>query len=310
MLDAIFAGELNALTFDLLGSGYSQPTPLPPVKPKDGFVHLSIEGALMRDPSRVRFSQTADTGAIALAFRELAMDERVNRVLVSMNSPGGSSSGIEDCAAAMRELAAAKPTFVSVGSVCASAAYWIASGATKIYASRSSIVGSIGTYTSLLDASVLMERIGIKVHVLRSSEFKGAGAIVGDKITEEQLGAVQKLVDDLTAIFVDGITQGRKRPMAHLATGQVWLGAESKQLGLIDEIGNEQDAMRALMATRTQPTPDQSLSSNMRNASWDQLDTQFDALVSERGTEASVREIYPAFCALHAAARPVRSRRH
>ena len=102
-------------------------------------------------------------------LRNATEDERVVGILLVIDSPGGTVAGTADLAASIRSAAKVKPVHAFVEDLAASAAYWAASQAGKVFANtNTAMVGSIGTYAVLIDSSEMANKAGIKVHVIRA----------------------------------------------------------------------------------------------------------------------------------------------
>ncbi len=169
-------------------------------------------------------------------FERLAGDDRVARVVLEVDSPGGAFSGAVELADALSALAARKPVEARVGGLAASAAYLAISGASSIVAGPSSTVGSIGTYLAALDASEALRRDGLRLVVVRSSPLKGVG--VG-AISAEQEADLQRVVDAAQEQFTARVARGRGlegEALARVTTGQTWFGDEAQALGLVDAV--------------------------------------------------------------------------
>lgn len=203
-----------------------------------GVANLPIEGIILPRRSAflawfgVKHTGVEELAAAAEHLRTL----RPRVVRMAVNSPGGTAVGLSVAADAIRELAKVARVEARVTSMAASAAYFLASQATSIEAARDSLVGSIGTYQVVVDASDALDREGIKVHVVRSAPHKGVGTF-GAPIDEAQLAQLQATVDALAAEFVGAVARGRKmKPKDVPATGAAFLGAEAQTLGLVDKL--------------------------------------------------------------------------
>jgi signal peptide peptidase SppA len=173
---------------------------------------------------------------IAAAVQAAAADAQVERIVLDVASPGGDAAGTMEAALAVAEAARIKPVTAKVTTLAASAAYYIASQATTIESSADAEIGSIGTFAVFADYTGLDEKLGIKMIVIRSGEYKGMGY---DGITDEQIRMYQGLIDGLAGQFADAVAAGRgmkKSEIKKLATGQVWLAPEAVRLGLADTV--------------------------------------------------------------------------
>lgn len=183
------------------------------------------------------------------ALRQAANDASVSGIFILIDSPGGSTAGIEDLAADVAAVAARKPTHVYIEDMGASAAYWVASQAARVSAGPSALVGSIGTYGVLYDMSKAYEDAGIKVHVVNAGQFKGA-AVEGTPLEEEQLADFRRVIEEINDRFIEGVASGRAMTEAQvraIADGRVHTGDKARKLGLIDAVETIDDAMSALV---------------------------------------------------------------
>jgi ClpP class serine protease len=123
----------------------------------------------------------------------------------------------------------------------ASAAYWIASAADRVVASPSSTVGSIGVYLAVPDFSKAAEMAGIKMVVIKSGKFKGAG-IEGTSLSEDQIANLQESVDSIHADFKAAVNMKRKMVRAEAMEGQTFSGKQAAAQGLVTGLADSFDA--------------------------------------------------------------------
>jgi protease-4 len=172
-------------------------------------------------------------------------DSDVKAIVLRVNSPGGTVAASEEIS--MYVKAAKKPVVVSVGDVDASGAYMVSSQADKIIALPGSAVGSIGVITEIPNINGLLEKLGIKFVTITAGEYKGAGSPF-EALTATETALIQTSVDEVYEQFIDIVAEGRKMKrseVASLATGWAWNGSQAKELGLVDELGTYEDALRA-----------------------------------------------------------------
>jgi signal peptide peptidase SppA len=185
----------------------------------------------------------ADTDRFAKWVSAAAADPSVSTIFLHIKSPGGDAVGCLEAAQAVKEATKTKRVVAFCDDMMASAAYFIGAGATAIYASPSSLIGSIGTYVLLADDSDAWKRAGVEFRVVRSGKFKGAGL---DGYTPEQIENVQRMVDSFGAQFRDFVTYARKgRIKEEDMEGQVFLGAEAAEKGFADGIVNNLEILLA-----------------------------------------------------------------
>jgi len=186
--------------------------------------------------------RTADQVELLRHLREAG---RVPAVVIDIDSPGGSATASDDLFLAVRRLAGAKPVVAAIRGVGASGAYLAALGASTIVANPVAVVGSIGVISVGPRAPRLLERAGISVDEVRAGRLKGMGAPWRDE-TDEERAKEQSIVDSFYEVFVDRVADARglsRDQVRELATGEVWLAEQARELGLIDRIGDIETAV-------------------------------------------------------------------
>jgi protease-4 len=216
----------------------------------DGTAVISITGILLKNLDWLLMvfgiDQTSYRDIVA-NIRDALADKSVKRILLLVDSPGGEVRSLEKASDAIYEARQVKEVAAHIDDLSASGAYWLASQAGKISANRNAMLGSIGVYSVLYDASEMAAKEGIKVHVIRSGEHKGAD-ILGAEVSEKQIKGIQEMVDDVAANFISEVARGRgmsQSEVKKLATGQVWLAGKAKKNGLIDAIGSLEETLSA-----------------------------------------------------------------
>jgi signal peptide peptidase SppA len=183
---------------------------------------------------------------------------QVQRVILQINSPGGTVAGTQETADLIRAVSVAgKPVTAYVDGMAASAAYWLASQADEIVASSSTAeVGSIGVLTAFVDSTRADEAAGYKTTVIRSAALKAPGAY-GEQVDSQQVASMQRLVNDMHAAFADAVAAGRgltAEQTAKAATGELFTARTALGLGLIDRIASL-DALLAEVDPAASPVP-------------------------------------------------------
>ncbi len=179
-------------------------------------------------------------------INQINQNDNIKAIIVEIDSWGGEPVAAEDMFNALRRTE--KPTVAVMKGIGASAAYAIAVGADRIYASRLSDIGSIGVTMSYLDYSEQNKKEGITFQQLSSGKFKDTGDM--DKaLTEEERELLMKDIMKLHEIFVEMVAENRNlhiEDVAKLADGSTMMGEDAKEAGLIDEIGGLEDAKQYL----------------------------------------------------------------
>lgn len=190
----------------------------------------------------------------------LKKDSKVRGVILSINSGGGEGVGGESLFVALNELSKYKPVVSSIGSVCASAAYLTAAASDKIYAYSMSMVGSVGVFIQGYEATELAKKAGVNFLMYKSSPLK---ALMNpyEKMSSVGEKEIKKKIEGLYNIFSEEILKSRKLAFlrhklndtkylkANVLNAQIFSGKDALHLGLIDEIGSEEDAKEWLVKT-------------------------------------------------------------
>ncbi len=184
-------------------------------------------------------------------LQELRYRRRVKGVLLDISSGGGESIASTDLYLAVKRLNQVKPVYASIGSVGASGAYLAALGARRIFAYPESAVGSIGVVMPHIAVRELLQRLGISVELLHAGVHKDA--YQGYRpLTEEERTKMQAILEEGYESFVGLVARERHRPVEQirtLATGEVWTGRRALALGLVDALGDREEALAALAET-------------------------------------------------------------
>lgn len=201
-----------------------------------GIATISIVDQMQKHDSSFGGTSTVRTRR---AIRLAVADDEVKGIMLRIDdAPGGTVSGTTQLADDIVDAAASKPLHAHGDDMVASAALWVASQASRFTVSRSTDVGSIGVVAVVYDTSGEAEAEGIKVHVVSTGDRKGDFAW-GVPVSEGAIEELQREVDSINELFMDAIAVGRRMTgdqVKAVATGQVWLAAEAKGLGLIDEV--------------------------------------------------------------------------
>jgi protease-4 len=182
-------------------------------------------------------------------LRKFADDDSIKAIILHIDSPGGGAAASQEVYEEVRRIRTEKkkPIVASIESVGASGAYYIASGTSKIYANRASIVGSIGVIMEYTNYGDLLKWAKLKNVTIKAGDLKDAGSPTRDLTPKEQ-AYMQGLVDNMHVQFIEDVAAGRDQSVAQiqpLATGQVWTGQQALPLHLIDSIGSFRDTLLA-----------------------------------------------------------------
>jgi protease-4 len=178
-------------------------------------------------------------------FRSLEENDRVKAVVLDVDSPGGSASASDYLFLAVQSLARKKPVISFIRGTGASGSYLFSCAAQKIVAIPSALIGSIGVISMrplLYDA---MDKLSLKMAVVKSDKFKDMGSMFRPP-TDEEVQKEQDLVDDLYDQFIEAVMKGRnmsREQVKTVATGEVFTARKAKDMGLVDELGDLERAI-------------------------------------------------------------------
>ncbi len=197
---------------------------------------IDIKGAIASD-------REANADSIATALRRAYEDKKVRGIILRINSPGGSpvqASYIYDEVNRLKKSRPDLQVYAVISDLGASAAYYIASAADHIYASRSSMVGSIGAYIATFGVDKAMEKLGVTRRFYGSGEHK---ALIDPFQPEDEVAArhLRATVKNIHDHFIESVQAGRGERLKEspeLFTGLVWTGEQALELGLIDGLGS------------------------------------------------------------------------
>lgn len=222
-------------------------------------------GAVLRGPGTLPGAQhvlrlpvsgfISDDRRVMQAIERAARDDSVRAVIVAIDSPGGSMAGGEALHGALARLAERKPVIAVMGGTAASAGYMAALPAHRVFARDSTVTGSIGVLLQSFDLSELLERAGVRAQVIASGPLKDQPSLFRP-LSEEGRAALDRVVSDLHAQFVDMVAAGRRMAPDQarlLADGRVLTGRQALAAGLVDAIGGEREARAWLAAERQVP---------------------------------------------------------
>src|SRR4030081_492250 len=180
-------------------------------------------------------------------LKKFGDDSSIKAIIIHVNSPGGGVAASEEIYREVKRVRDEKKkrVVVSIESVGASGAYYIASASNKIYADQGSIVGSIGVIAQWVNYGELLKWAKLKDIVFKTGEFKDTGNPTRDLTPAEQ-AYMQSLIDNMFGQFVKAVADGRSMKFGDvkaIANGKVWTGEQAKSMKLIDEVGDFEAAV-------------------------------------------------------------------
>ncbi|MDT7829587.1 signal peptide peptidase SppA [Pricia sp. S334] len=184
-------------------------------------------------------------GIITEALRDARDDDKVKAIVLRVNSPGGSALTSDIIWREIELAKEKKPVVVSMGNVAASGGYYIAVGADKIFAEPTTITGSIGVFGTVPNMTGLAEDVGINAEQVGTNKNSVEYSLF-EPMTDDFRNLVQESIESTYDTFLKRVAQGRDISVAEadsMAQGRVWSGVDAQRIGLIDELGNLEDAV-------------------------------------------------------------------
>ncbi|QXC35694.1 signal peptide peptidase SppA [Aeromonas sp. FDAARGOS 1407] len=215
-----------------------------PQSGKDEVGLIVASGAIM---DGMQPAGTIGGDSLSELLADARRDGKVKAVVLRVDSPGGSAFAAEQIRAELLALKqAGKPVVISMGSYAASGGYWISADADKIFASPTTLTGSIGVFGMFATIDKALSQYGVHTDGVGTTDYVGVG--LTRALPEHVSQAIQLSVEDTYQRFVDLVGKGRglsPEEAEKAAEGRVWTGEDAKALGLVDEFGNLNDALKA-----------------------------------------------------------------
>ncbi|RJQ51799.1 MAG: signal peptide peptidase SppA [Nitrospiraceae bacterium] len=186
-----------------------------------------------------------DSTDIIEELKEYAKDNSIKAVILRIDSPGGAVAPSQEIYEEVLKIKEKKKVVVSMGTVAASGGYYISAPADKIVANAGTLTGSIGVIMEIPNISGLMQKIGVETQVIKSGEHKDIASVF-KSLKPEEKQILQEVLDDVHSQFIQAVSEGRGmdfEEIKKLADGRIFTGRMAKEAGLVDELGNLQDAI-------------------------------------------------------------------
>ena len=222
------------------------------------FVYFLMKGSLWKDKDQAVFSAASGNYVAIIELNGAIMESKkimkqlkaaeeekdIKAVVLRLNSPGGAVAPSQEIYEAVKAFP--KPLVVSMESVAASGAFYIAAGAKKVYANAGTLTGSIGVIMEFMNLKKLYEWAKVERFTINTGKFKDSGSEYRDMRPDER-AYFQQLVLDTLEQFKAAVAEGRHmtpEEVTAIADGRVFSGVQAKKLKLVDEIGTLNDAVK------------------------------------------------------------------
>ncbi|MBS1985014.1 MAG: signal peptide peptidase SppA [Bdellovibrionales bacterium] len=191
-----------------------------------------------------------DSRSTLKTLRDVRDSKGIKAVVVRINSPGGAVGPSQEIFAAVRELKKTKAVVCSLGDIAASGGYYIAAGCPTIVANPGTLTGSIGVIMHFINLKDLYNWAKVEPYILKAGHFKDIGSEMRP-MTDEERKLMQALLDNVHAQFKHAVEEGRGFKPGYMDTygdGRIFTGETAKELGLVDVLGGEDDAIQLAAA--------------------------------------------------------------
>ena len=208
----------------------------------DAVAIVRVEGTITSSDS-AEFTGGATSGVVIADMEAAAKDNAVKAIVLRVDSPGGTVTGSSQIYEVIRDYE--KPVVVSMAGLAASGGYQVSAPADYIFARPDTFTGSIGVIMTLFNAADLIDEVGVDVILFTSGPNKSMGSNWKD-ITPEQQQIFEALIDESYEYFVELVADGRGmdiETVRELADGRIYTGRQAADNGLVDELGNLDDAI-------------------------------------------------------------------
>jgi protease IV len=214
---------------------------------KDKIAVIYAAGEIGMGGSSSMTDESIDGISLSKEIREARLDSSIKAIVLRVNSPGGSSMASELIWREVKLASEKKPTIVSMGNLAASGGYYISCAADTIVANPTTITGSIGVFGLIPNTQELFEKkLGINFDVVKTNQLSDMPS-TNRPLTTEERAIMQNMVEDVYTTFVNHVSEGRGMTYEQvdaIGQGRVWTGENALKLGLVDKLGDLNDAVK------------------------------------------------------------------
>ena len=243
----LFGAESEKDLKMISSTAYSKATKKSDFKQKNKIAILYANGDIIMGKSSENIASDTYQELIA----KVRKDSTVKAVVLRINSPGGSAQSSDIIERELSLLKEAKPVIVSMGDYAASGGYWIASNASKIYTAKSTLTGSIGVFSMVINAQKAMNN-HLKIYSNSVTTNRHSDLMEGYRpLNNEEIEFIRSGVEDIYTDFINLVAQGRSmttEAVDSVGQGRIWSGADAVGIRLADEYGGLTDAINSAAA--------------------------------------------------------------
>jgi protease-4 len=231
----------SGFALQMMSAGATQPFAATGSGP--GVAVIDVTGTIISGSAGPFAEGIAGSEDVIAEINQARDDRDAQAIVVRVNSPGGGVVASDEIYHALEE--SGKPVVVTMGETAASGGYYISMAADWIVANPNTLTGSIGVISQFFNADELLDEVGVDVLVIKSGPAKDTGSPFRE-MTEAERERWQALIDEVYSNFVQVVAAGRgldEATVRELADGSVYTGRQALELGLVDELGYEEDAI-------------------------------------------------------------------
>jgi protease-4 len=201
---------------------------------------IPLSGTITTEDSALFSSSTITPELVRDYLSRAEEDKAVKAIVLRIESPGGEIAPCQEILAEIERVKETKPIVVSMGGTAASGGYYISTKANKIVALNTTMTGSIGVISQVINVEGLLEKLGIQIQTFKGGKYKDMYSGFRE-LTPEEEEIMEGMIDEYYEHFIDVVAEGRglsEEEVRNLATGQIYTGTEAKELGLVDKLGD------------------------------------------------------------------------
>lgn len=187
-----------------------------------------------------------DSEEAVASLKSYVKSDKVAAIIIRIDSPGGGVAATQEIYREILKAKKEKPVIASLGGMAASGGLYVAAATDKIMANPASVTGSIGVIMQLVNYEELLDKVGFRPVVIKSVKYKDIGS-PARAMTDEERALLQRVVDQLHQQFIRDLARGRsleESKVTEFADGRLITGEEALKLGLVDKLGNFEDAVK------------------------------------------------------------------
>ena len=242
-MDSLLRVYTGTKDYNVLTTGKLALVKRPASKAKDKVAVLYLEGAITEDEGDGIVSKE-----VVKTLKKKKKDDDVRALVLRVNSPGGSADASEQIWHAIQNVKADSiPVVVSMGDYAASGGYYISCGADYIFAQPTTITGSIGIFGTIPNVAKLRDKVGLDIDGLSTNKHSALeNNIIFKGMNPEERAMMQAMIERGYDLFTSRCAEGRHVSQDYIKSigeGRVWLGFKGKEIGIVDELGNIDDAI-------------------------------------------------------------------